>query len=98
MWLITGEAGIFISGIPPNVDGFYKGGKEINEKKMIRNAFQDGDAFFNFGDLLYYDKDYFIYFKDRVGDTFRWDMFEEGIESTVIYYLVTQTILYKMCP
>ncbi|KAK3096869.1 hypothetical protein FSP39_004198 [Pinctada imbricata] len=67
------EAGILIAAIPPTYSGaFYKGGKEINEKKMIRNAFVDGDAFFNFGDLLYVDKDYFLYFKDRVGDTFRW--------------------------
>lgn len=68
-----GEPGLFIAGIPPTyVHGFYKGPKEINEKKIIRNAFQDGDSFFNFGDLMYMDKDYFVYFQDRVGDTFRW--------------------------
>ena len=68
----TGEPGLFIAGIPPTyVQGFYKGPKEINEKKIIRNAFQDGDSFFNFGDLMYMDKDYFVYFQDRVGDTYR---------------------------
>lgn len=63
-----------IGGIPNPAlyaEGFYLGGKDINEKKYVRNAFVEGDAYFNFGDLMYYDKDYFIYFKDRLGDTFR---------------------------
>lgn len=70
-----GEPGLMIGGIPNPAlyaEGFYLGGKEINEKKYVRNAFVEGDAYFNFGDLMYYDKDYFIYFKDRLGDTFRW--------------------------
>lgn len=68
-----GETGVFIAGIPPGyVKGFYKGPQEMNEKKMVRNAFVDGDAYFNYGDLMFMDKDYFVYFQDRVGDTFRW--------------------------
>lgn len=68
-----GEAGILIAGIPIiYAQGFYKGGKEVNEKKTLRNVFEKGDAYFNFGDLLYKDSDHFLYFKDRVGDTFRW--------------------------
>jgi len=61
-----------IASIPPVYEqGFYKGGKEVNEKKIVRNAFEKGDSYFNYGDLMYQDKDYFVYFKDRVGDTFR---------------------------
>ncbi|XP_076105117.1 long-chain fatty acid transport protein 2-like [Mytilus galloprovincialis] len=68
-----GEPGLFIAGIPEFYkDKFYKGPQEVNEKKVLRNVFKDGDSFFNFGDLMYMDKDYFIYFQDRVGDTFRW--------------------------
>lgn len=70
-----GEPGLLLGGIPNPAlyaEGFYLGGKEMNEKKYVRNAFVEGDAYFNYGDLLYYDKDYFIYFKDRMGDTFRW--------------------------
>jgi acyl-CoA synthetase (AMP-forming)/AMP-acid ligase II len=52
-------------------DGFYAGDKAASERKCVRNAFEEGDVFFNFGDVLYVDKDYFLYFKDRVGDTFR---------------------------
>lgn len=66
-----GEEGLFISGVPEYITAFYKGTKEMNEKKIVRNAFKDGDVFFNFGDLFYLDKHYYMYFRDRVGDTFR---------------------------
>lgn len=70
---LLGEPGLFIAGIPEFYkDKFYKGPQEVNEKKVLRNVFKDGDSFFNFGDLMYMDKDYFIYFQDRVGDTFRY--------------------------
>jgi len=43
-----------------------------SEKKVLRGAFQDGDAYFLTGDLLRVDEDGFYYFVDRIGDTFRW--------------------------
>ena len=43
-----------------------------SEKKVLRNAFQHGDAWFRTGDLLRQDERGFFYFIDRVGDTFRW--------------------------
>ncbi|TRZ01983.1 hypothetical protein DNTS_024157 [Danionella cerebrum] len=43
-----------------------------SEKKRLRDVFQKGDVYFNSGDLLRIDADGFIYFQDRVGDTFRW--------------------------
>ncbi|KAL3865944.1 hypothetical protein ACJMK2_043288 [Sinanodonta woodiana] len=69
-----GETGLLLTTIPPEYleVGFYKGSNDINEKKIIRNVFKDGDAFFSFGDLIMIDNDYFAYFKDRLGDTFRW--------------------------
>lgn len=42
------------------------------EKKVIRNVFEDGDAWFRSGDLLRRDEDGYFYFVDRLGDTFRW--------------------------
>ena len=57
--------------IPPLHPGFYKGPKEMNEKKIVRDVLVDGDAWFNFGDVLYLDSDYNVYFRDRTGDTFR---------------------------
>ncbi|XP_006831731.1 PREDICTED: very long-chain acyl-CoA synthetase-like isoform X2 [Chrysochloris asiatica] len=50
----------------------YAGGKTQTEKKKLRDVFKKGDLYFNSGDLLMIDRDNFIYFHDRVGDTFRW--------------------------
>lgn len=41
------------------------------EKKKLHNVLKKGDMYFNTGDLLLIDQDHFIYFQDRVGDTFR---------------------------
>jgi fatty-acyl-CoA synthase len=45
---------------------------EATEIKVIRNAFESGDAYFRTGDVLRRDRDGYYYFVDRVGDTFRW--------------------------
>lgn len=45
---------------------------EATEKKILRNVFTEGDAFWSSGDLLRYDEDGYFYFVDRIGDTFRW--------------------------
>ncbi|XP_053221096.1 long-chain fatty acid transport protein 2 isoform X2 [Podarcis raffonei] len=50
----------------------YVGAKSQTEKKKLRDVFQKGDLYFNSGDLLMIDHNNFIYFHDRVGDTFRW--------------------------
>lgn len=52
--------------------------KEATEKKILRNAFKSGDAWFNTGDLMKtIDVGFALgiphyQFVDRVGDTFRW--------------------------
>ncbi|XP_077173808.1 long-chain fatty acid transport protein 2 [Paroedura picta] len=50
----------------------YVGAKSQTEKKKLRDVFKKGDVYFNSGDLLLVDRENFIYFHDRVGDTFRW--------------------------
>ncbi|NWZ94853.1 S27A6 protein, partial [Nesospiza acunhae] len=50
----------------------YVGNKEASEKKFLRNVFVEGDVYLDTGDLLVMDEDGFLYFTDRVGDTFRW--------------------------
>jgi fatty-acyl-CoA synthase len=42
------------------------------EKKILRNVFAVGDAWFRTGDLMRLDAAGYFHFVDRVGDTFRW--------------------------
>jgi fatty-acyl-CoA synthase len=42
------------------------------EKKVLREVFEPGDAWFRSGDLMRRDAAGFYYLVDRVGDTFRW--------------------------
>ena len=46
--------------------------RAATEKKILRDVFEPGDAWFRTGDLLMRDKDHYFYFIDRIGDTFRW--------------------------
>uniref|UniRef100_A0ABX1PQA4 Long-chain-acyl-CoA synthetase n=2 Tax=Aromatoleum anaerobium TaxID=182180 RepID=A0ABX1PQA4_9RHOO len=45
---------------------------EATERKILRNVFAEGDAYWSSGDLLRYDDDGYFYFVDRIGDTYRW--------------------------
>ncbi|KAK6034337.1 long-chain-acyl-CoA synthetase domain protein, partial [Cooperia oncophora] len=45
--------------------------KGDTEKKIYRDVFAHGDQVFASGDILYWDKLGYLYFKDRRGDTFR---------------------------
>ena len=46
--------------------------RAATERKLVRDAFEPGDAWFRTGDLLRRDADGYYYFVDRIGDTFRW--------------------------
>ncbi|XP_071965119.1 long-chain fatty acid transport protein 2-like [Antedon mediterranea] len=46
--------------------------KKATEKKIMKNVFVDGDTYFNTGDLIKIDADGYVFFMDRIGDTFRW--------------------------
>jgi fatty-acyl-CoA synthase len=49
----------------------YTDGRE-SERKVLRDAFEAGDAWFRTGDLMRKDAGGYFYFVDRIGDTFRW--------------------------
>ncbi|XP_034076951.1 very long-chain acyl-CoA synthetase-like [Gymnodraco acuticeps] len=68
-----GETGLLVSkitDIAPFVG--YAQNEEQTERKKLRNVLKKGDLYFNSGDLMRINNDNFIYFQDRVGDTFRW--------------------------
>jgi len=46
--------------------------KVATNSKIIRDVFRKGDMYFRSGDLLYADEFGWMYFVDRMGDTFRW--------------------------
>ena len=68
----AGEPGLLIS--PVNklqpFDGYTD--KESSEKKLVRNAFREGDCWFNSGDVMSPQGMGHAAFVDRLGDTFRW--------------------------
>ncbi|XP_032273345.1 very long-chain acyl-CoA synthetase [Phoca vitulina] len=68
-----GEVGLLVCRITQLTPfSGYAGGNTQTEKKKLRDVFKKGDLYFNSGDLLMIDHENFIYFHDRVGDTFRW--------------------------
>jgi fatty-acyl-CoA synthase len=45
---------------------------EASQKKILRDVFEHGDAWYRTGDLMRADASGYFYFVDRIGDTFRW--------------------------
>ena len=68
----NGEPGLLLSKVSnfQPFDGYTD--KKATEKKLVRNAFRDGDAWFNTGDLMRSQGFGHAAFTDRLGDTFRW--------------------------
>lgn len=68
----AGEPGLLLS--PVNrlqpFDGYTD--PESSEKKLVRNAFREGDCWFNTGDVMSPQGLGHAAFVDRLGDTFRW--------------------------
>ncbi len=62
--------------------------KSATEKKIIYNAFEEGDAWFRTGDLIRKDKMGYFYFIDRIGDTFRWK--GENVATSEVSETLTQ--------
>ena len=67
-----GETGLLVSRITQKAPfaGYARDLKQT-EKKKLHDVCEKGDVYFNSGDLLRIDQENFLYFQDRVGDTFR---------------------------
>ncbi|XP_041073868.1 very long-chain acyl-CoA synthetase-like [Polyodon spathula] len=67
-----GATGLFVTKIT-RIAPFngYARNPQQTDKKKLRDVFKK-DIYFNSGDLLMVDQDNFVYFQDRIGDTFRW--------------------------
>ncbi len=79
-----GEVIGFIINHPDIAGGRFEGytSAEATEKKIYRDVFQKGDAWWSSGDLFRYDEDGYFYFVDRIGDTFRWK--SENVSTTEV--------------
>ena len=73
-----GDPGLLIVKLGVNAEYHGYTDKDASEKKLLRDVFNEGDAWFNSGDLLKtvdvgfsLGKKHFQ-FVDRIGDTFRW--------------------------
>jgi len=70
-----GEAGELIGyinnkDVTRRFDGYSD--RAATEKKILKDVMMEGDMYFRTGDLVRQDKEGFVYFVDRIGDTFRW--------------------------
>ncbi len=78
----VGEPGLLLAQVDSELFfGGYTNEKE-SEKKILCNVFEEGDAWFNFGDLLRDVGHGFLQFVDRLGDTFRWK--GENVSTTEV--------------
>ncbi|MHC3127148.1 long-chain acyl-CoA synthetase, partial [Brevundimonas sp. GN22] len=70
----TGETGEAIGVIGNTIRQDFTGyaDKAATQKKILTDVFKKGDRWFRTGDLMRQDKEGYIYFMDRLGDTFRW--------------------------
>jgi fatty-acyl-CoA synthase len=69
-----GEAIGLIPGDKTSQVGQFEGYLDpiASDKKILRNVFVPGDAWYRTGDLMRRDNAGFFYFVDRIGDSFRW--------------------------
>ncbi|XP_077170202.1 long-chain fatty acid transport protein 5 [Paroedura picta] len=68
-----GETGLLVGKITSGIPfSGYAGDRQKSEDKILRDVRKKGDSYFNSGDLLWIDREDFVYFQDRIGDTFRW--------------------------
>jgi len=73
------------SGMP--FDGYAN--RKENEKKILKNGFEQDDRWIRTGDLLKRDRASYYYFVDRIGDTFRWK--GENVATMEVEHLLNAT-------
>lgn len=90
LFFFKGETGLLVSRITrfAPFSGYARNNQQT-EKKVLRDVFEKGDAYFNTGDLLRSDHDNFIYFQDRVGDTYRYFLISQQQHYTSVFLQIT---------
>jgi len=83
-----GEVGLLLAKITSRApfDGYTD--PDASEAKLVRDAFTDGDVWFDTGDLVRSQGFMHVAFVDRLGDTFRWK--GENVATTQVEGAVTE--------
>jgi citronellyl-CoA synthetase len=81
-----GESGLLLGRIGRRSPFIGYTDEEATEKKIIRNGFEEGDAWYDTGDLLRDIGFGHAQFVDRLGDTFRWK--GENVSTTEVEAVV----------
>jgi fatty-acyl-CoA synthase len=91
----TGQPGLLLSKVSSfqPFDGYTD--PKASEKKLVRNAFKDGDVWFNTGDLMRSQGFGHATFTDRLGDTFRWK--GENVATTEVEAAVSTDPQVEEC-
>ena len=69
--------------------------REASDRKVIRGAFGEDDAWFVSGDILRCDEDGDFWFVDRIGDTFRWK--GENISTEQVATVIGRLPFVELC-
>ncbi|ORB87285.1 long-chain-acyl-CoA synthetase [Mycobacterium kansasii] len=90
-----GEPGLLLSRVNrlQPFDGYTD--PAASEKKLVRNAFRDGDCWFNTGDVMSPQGMGHAAFVDRLGDTFRWK--GENVATTQVEAAVSADPSVEEC-
>ncbi|EGX88663.1 long-chain fatty acid transporter, putative [Cordyceps militaris CM01] len=71
-----GETGELLLKVPADdIDAAFQGyynNAQATRDKILRDVAAAGDAWFRTGDALRWERDGLLFFRDRLGDTFRW--------------------------
>ena len=91
----TGEPGLLLSPVTrlQPFDGYTD--PSASEKKLVRNAFRDGDCWFNTGDVMSPQGMGHAAFVDRLGDTFRWK--GENVATTQVERALSSNKAVEEC-
>lgn len=76
---------IVVEDVHRRFEGYHDAAQ--TDKKILREVFKKGDAYFRSGDLLRRDRDGYFYFVDRIGDTFRWR--SENVSTTEVSEVIS---------